>query len=77
MIPGAGKQVEDFSRENHTITIRYALHYLPRKGLVLAEPKTETSKWTIKLPDFVYRALCDHPVQENQKFLFVTLVGTP
>lgn len=24
-----GLQVEDFSRENHTITIRYALHYLP------------------------------------------------
>ena len=72
-----GLHVEDFSKENHSITIRHALQYIMGKGLILTEPKTETSKRTIKLPDFVYEALCAHPIKENQKLLFETSVGTP
>lgn len=72
-----GLSVSDFSREAHSITIRQALSYLPGKGLVISEPKTEASKRTIKLPDFVYEALRDHPLKENQTLLFVTSANTP
>lgn len=72
-----GLSVDDFNREAHTITIRQQVQYLPGKGLVISEPKTEASKRTIKLPDFVYEALRDHPLKENQTLLFVTSANTP
>ena len=72
-----GLSVSDFNREAHTITIRQSLQYLIGKGLVISEPKTEASKRTIKLPDFVYQALCDHPLKENQQLMFVTSADTP
>lgn len=72
-----GLRVQDFSRENGTITVRQALQYLPGKGLVLSEPKTEASKRTIKLPEFVYQALLAHHLKENQELLFTTSAGTP
>lgn len=72
-----GLSVSDFNREARTITIRQALSYLPGIGLVISEPKTEASKRTIKLPDFVYEALSAHPLKENQKLMFVTSANTP
>ena len=72
-----GLPVDCFDRENHTVTIRQALSYLVGKGLVISEPKTEASKRTIKLPDFVYEALMAHPLKENQQLMFVTANGTP
>jgi len=72
-----GLGVEDFSKENHTITIRQQVQYLPGRGLVISEPKTEASKRTIKLPNFVYEALVAHPLKENQKLMFVTSNDTP
>lgn len=72
-----GLAVKDFDRENHTITIRQALQYITGRGLIIAEPKTESSKRTIKLPDFVYEALVNHPVNKDQELLFVTSNNTP
>lgn len=72
-----GIAVSDFNREAHTITVRQQVQYLPGKGLIVSEPKTEASKRTIKLPDFVYEALKSHPLKENQELLFVTSAGTP
>ena len=72
-----GLSVSDFSREAHTITIRQSLQYLTGRGLVISEPKTESSKRTIKLPDFIYEALMAHPLNENQELLFVTSTGNP
>jgi integrase len=72
-----GLSCADFNKNAHTITIHQSLQYLPGKGLVISEPKTEASKRTIKLPDFVYEALCAHPLKENQKLMFVTSANTP
>src|SRR5512146_2050812 len=35
-----GLYTENFSRENHTITINHSLQFIPKKGLVIQEPKT-------------------------------------
>ncbi len=72
-----GLGVDDFNRENRTITIRQQVQYLQGKGLLISEPKTESSKRTIKLPDFIYKALINHPINENQQLLFVTANNTP
>lgn len=72
-----GLSVDDFNREARTITIRQQVQYLIGKGLVVSEPKTEASKRTIKLPDFVYEALSAHPINENQRLMFVTTNNTP
>lgn len=72
-----GLGVSDFNREARTITVRQQVQYLPGKGLVVSEPKTEASKRTIKLPDFVYEALAAHPLKENQTLMFVTSANTP
>jgi len=74
-----GLQVEDFDPIAHTISIRHALEYLIGKGLVLTEPKTESGKRTIKLPDFVYIPLKEHRdgLERKQGFLFTTGNGTP
>lgn len=72
-----GLGVSDFNREAHTITVRQQVQYLPGKGLIISEPKTEAAKRTIKLPEFVYKALKNHPINENQTLMFVTANNTP
>lgn len=74
-----GLQIEDFDKENGTISIRHALQYLMGKGLVLNEPKTEKGKRSIKLPGFVYDALKKHhdSLNRNQGFMFTTGNDTP
>lgn len=72
-----GLAVEDFNSQAHTITIKQQVQSLNGKGLVISEPKTEASKRTIKLPDFVYEALKNHPLKENQRLMFETSNGTP
>jgi integrase len=74
-----GLHIEDFSREDHTITIRHAIQYLIGQGLVLTEPKTANGKRTIKLPDFAYDALVKHvdSLDRNQGLMFTTGNGTP
>lgn len=72
-----GIPIDGFDRVSHTVTIRQQLQYLPGRGLIISEPKTEAGKRTVKLPDFVYQALLAHPLKENQKLLFETGNGTP
>lgn len=72
-----GLAVDDFNREAKTITVRQQVLYIKGQGLVISEPKTEASKRTIKLPDFVYEALIAHPINENQQLMFVTANNTP
>jgi integrase len=74
-----GLHIEDFDRTNGTIRITHAVQYLVGKGLVITEPKTEKARRSLKLPDFVYKALVKHVEQQNrnQGLMFVTTNGTP
>ena len=74
-----GVHWEDFNMEKHTLTINHAIQYIPKKGLLLVEPKTKKSRRTIKLPDFVYQALCEHAEKnpEHEGLMFTTSSGTP
>ena len=72
-----GLGVEDFNQKNKTITIKQQVQFIPGKGLKITVPKTESSKRTIKLPDFVYEALQSHILKENQRLIFETSNRTP
>ena len=74
-----GVRWEDFNRTKHTLSIRHALQYLPKKGLLLVEPKTKTSRRTIYLPPFTYEALCRHwdSHEHHTGFMFTTANNTP
>ena len=79
--PTAARMAELFASlvEKHTLTINHAIQYLPGQGLRLVEPKTKKSKRTIKLPDFVYQALCEHFARSetHEGLMFTTANGTP
>ena len=66
---------EDFDQDNHTINIRHAVQYLMGKGLTITEPKTEKSKRSIPLPDFVYDALVKYCDSHSVSSGFKSLVG--
>lgn len=72
-----GVGVEDFDQKNRTITIKQQVQFIPGQGLKITVPKTESSKRTIKLPDFIYEALKAHILKENQRLMFETSNGTP
>lgn len=72
-----GLYVENFDRKNGTVTINHALQFLPKKGFIISEPKTSAGIRTIKLPDFVFEALCGIHINDNQKYMFVTSTNNP
>jgi integrase len=72
-----GLYPSNFDIINGTITVNHSLQFLPKKGIIIDEPKTSAGIRTIKLPDFVYEALKAHPIDDNQMFMFVTSSGTP
>jgi len=63
------------------------LQYVPGRGLLLLEPKTEKSKRLIKLPDFIVEALKKHLARramlaqssnwKESGLVFTTDIGTP
>jgi integrase len=61
------------------VYISKAIRYLPGRRLVLTEPKTESRKRMVSLPEFVLvpsKAYLDS-VKANQRFLFETSNGIP
>jgi integrase len=74
-----GLHVEDVDMENHIINVRHAVQYLIGKGLVITEPKTDSSKRAVKLPDFIWVVLKKHldSLKRNQGLIFTTGNGTP
>jgi integrase len=69
----------DISIERKVVYVTKALQYLPKRGLVLTEPKTESGKRMIPLPAFVLVPLEIYldSLKDNQKFLFETGNSTP
>lgn len=60
------------------IHIVQAVQYLPGKGLVVSEPKTESSKRAIKLPQIALEALKEHQKRFPSKtYVFATSNETP
>lgn len=70
---------EDLSLDNGTVTIKRSLSFIPRKGLVLGEPKSEKSNRTLALPEFTVKILREHLAKHtgNSTFVFATGNGTP
>jgi integrase len=74
-----GLHYEDIDWDAQTIHVQHAVQYLIGKGLVITQPKTDTSRRTIHIPDFAYQALKDHRDSQdrNQGLVFITANGTP
>ena len=63
--------------DNGVIYVKKTLQAQKGKGLVLGEPKTESSIRVIGMPDFVKDALLNQPRFPNSPFVFYTSNGTP
>lgn len=65
--------------ENGMIHVKKTIQLIPGKGLVTGEPKSEKSRRSIAMPDYVREALVQH--QTNQlvpsDYVFATSRGTP
>jgi len=74
-----GHYRSDIAIERGVVFISKALQYLPGRGLMLTEPKTESGKRIVSLPEFVLTHLktCYDSLKGNQKFLFETSNATP
>jgi len=74
-----GLHIEDISLENKLIYVHRAIQALPGKGLVETEPKTETAKRLVTLPDFAIEPLSVYidSLNRNQGLLFTTSTGKP
>ena len=68
-------QWEDVNFESSTISINRTLQYLPGRGLVMGEPKSEKSRRLVSMPAFVANALKSY--QKHNGLLFTTGNGTP
>ena len=73
-----GIHVEDCDMKNRAINVRHAVLTL-KGGLVITEPKTESSKRVVTLPKFAYEELKKHLEQSNKKqgLIFTTGSGKP
>jgi integrase len=73
-----GIHIEDCSLENRVINVRHQVLTL-KGGLVISEPKTESSKRPVTLPEAVYHDLKRHIEQLDRKqgLLFTTSSGKP
>jgi len=74
-----GLYFEDLDLLHDMIHVRHAVQYLVGKGLVITEPKTESSKRTVTIPGFAHDVLVEylHPLLRNQGLIFVTSNNTP
>jgi integrase len=74
-----GLQWDDVNFDMKTISIRHTIAAIPHRGLVLGEPKTEKSRRSIALPDFIFQALKDHQGKNlnHTGFVFTTSNNTP
>jgi|SRR5450759_320708 integrase len=70
-----GLHWEDVNLETGVIGIRHTIQAIKGQGLVEGEPKTEKSRRSIVLPDFVLQALKKHPGKTG--LVFATSNGTP
>jgi len=72
-----GLHIEDISLERGTVYVHRAIQYLPGKGLIETEPKTETAKRVVTLPAFAVEILRDYidSLKRNQGLLFTTSTG--
>lgn len=70
---------EDLNLDEGTVVIKHSLAFLPHKGLVLGETKSEKSKRLLALPDFTVKVLRTHlsKYSLNSIFVFSTGNGTP
>jgi integrase len=73
-----GIMVEDYDRKNRTVNVRHAVLTL-KGGLVVTEPKTESSKRAVVLPKTAALAMEKHIDQLNKKqgLIFTTRSGKP
>jgi integrase len=84
-----GLQWDSVDLESATLTVTKTLHWERGRGLVLAEPKTSSSRRTMHLTDDAVSALRDHRERQNNEvkaagsnwsngdFVFCTHHGTP
>lgn len=73
-----GIHVEDCDMVNRAINVRHQVITL-KGGLVISEPKTESSKRAVTLPAVAYNALKKHLEQLDRKqgLIFTTSTGRP
>jgi integrase len=61
-----GLHWQDVSIENEIIQVQQAVHHLVGKGLVIVEPKSETSRRPVAMPEFAAEALAQQKVYQVQ-----------
>jgi len=73
-----GIMVEDCDMVNRVVNVRHTVTTL-KTGVVISEPKTQTSKRAVTLPKIAYDALKIHldQLNRNSGLIFTTSVGTP
>jgi integrase len=76
---GLGLLKQYLNLEDGTVIIKHSLAFLPHKGLVLGDVKTDKSVREIALPDFTVKVLREHLkiYSQNSKYVFSTGNGTP
>jgi integrase len=64
---------------NRLIHVKRSLQALKGKGLVVGEPKSQSSRRVVAMPEFVQRVLADHMVNKTveSEYVFCTSKGTP
>lgn len=74
-----GLYPSDITVERGVVHISKAIQYLKGRGLVLTEPKTDSGKRMVSLPEFVLQPLKAYldSLKANQTFLFETANNTP
>lgn len=74
-----GLQKPDIDLTEGTITIKHSLSFIPGKGLVLGEPKSDKSNRRLALPLFALNALKTHLAKfpNTSKYIFATGKNTP
>ncbi len=73
-----GLHREDINFNTGVISVRHTIQASPGKGLVEGEPKSEKSRRSIHLPDFVFQALKEHCANTSgTKYVFITSNDTP
>ena len=72
-----GLHVSDCDIENGAINIQHQIQYLPGKGLVVSQPKSEKANRSVTLPPTAKAVLVNHldQVKENQQFVFTVSTG--
>jgi integrase len=71
--------LDDVDFERNEIHVRKTLNAIRGMGLTTSEPKTERSRRTVAMPDFVRKALLEHLAKRKvrSEYLFCTVHGTP